>query len=76
MAKKINLEKHIYEGWCVKHFIKELQPCMDMVMRGQSWHKPFETREDVKQYTMDYQPYYKKPIADVIEYFCQRYGIK
>ena len=48
MAKKINFEKHIYEGWCVKHFIEELQPCMDMVMRGESWHKPFQTRERMK----------------------------
>ena len=73
---KINLEKHIYEGLCVKHFIEELQPQMDMVMNGQSWHKPFVTKNDIKEYTSNYQPYYKKPIKDVVEYFCQRYNIK
>lgn len=76
MAKKINLEKHIWEGWCVKDFINELQPFMDMVMRGESWHKPFKTKDDIKEYTMSNQPYYKKAIPDVINYFCDRYNIK
>ena len=76
MAKKIDLDKHIWEGWCVRHFIKVLQPFMDMVYRGESWHKPFQTRKDIKDYTMDKQPYYKKYIPEVVDYFCQRYNIK
>ena len=30
---------------------------MDMVYRGESWHTPFQTRKDIKDYTMDNQPY-------------------
>lgn len=72
---KINLDKHVWEGWRVRDFIEDLQPSIDMIQAGHSHCKKFETREQVKKWCMDNQPYYKKYIPDVVNYFCQRHGL-
>jgi len=66
---KINLDKHIWEGWTVGSFINELEPTFNMIMRGQSCQKPFKTKDEVKAWCKDNQPYYKKHIPDVVNYF-------
>jgi len=66
---KINLDKHIWEGWTVGSFINELEPTFNMIMRGQSFQKPFKTKDEVKAWCKDNQPYYKKHIPDVVNYF-------
>ena len=76
MAKKINMDKHIWEGWLVKDFIEALQGEIHMIQSGQSWKPRMETRAEVKAYCMDNQPYHKKYIPEVVEFFCQKYGIK
>ena len=73
---KINLEKHIWEGWTVGAFINELEPLIDMIMNKQSWQAPFTSKEEVKRWCMDNQPYYKKYIPDVVNYFVKKYNIK
>lgn len=73
---KLNLNKEIYEGWTVKAFIEELEPIMDMIMNNQSWQKPFTSKTEIKKYTMENQPYYKKAIPEVITYFCNKYNIQ
>jgi len=65
----VNMNKHIWEGWTVGSFIDELEPQFDMINRGQSWQKPFTTRDEVKRWAMDNQPYYKKYIPEVVDYF-------
>jgi hypothetical protein len=65
----VNMNKHIWEGWTVGSFIDDLEPQFDMINRGQSWQKPFTTREEVKRWAMDNQPYYKKYIPEVVDYF-------
>ena len=65
----VNMNKHIWEGWTVGSFIDDLEPQFDMINRGQSWQKPFATREEVKRWAMDNQPYYKKYIPEVVDYF-------
>jgi hypothetical protein len=72
---KINLEKHIWEGWTAGMFINELEPVMDMIMNKQSWQEPFTSKEEVKKWCMDNQPYYKKYIPDVVNYFVKKYNI-
>lgn len=69
------LNKPIYEGWTPQDFINELEPSADMIMRGESWKKPFKTKEEVKVWCVDNQPYYKKEIPEVVQYFRERYGI-
>lgn len=66
---KINLDKHVWEGWTVGTFINDLEPMFDMIMNGRSWQKPFTTKEEVKKWCMDNQSYYKKHIPDVVNYF-------
>lgn len=66
---KINLDKHIWEGWTVGSFINDLEPSFNMIMNKGSWQKPFTTKEEVKKWCMDNQPFYKKYIPDVVNYF-------
>ena len=66
---KINLEKHIWEGWTVNDFIESLELSFNQIMNGQSWKKPFKSKEEVKDWCKDNQPYYKKHIPDVVNYF-------
>jgi len=68
----MNLNKHIWEGWTVQSFIDDLEPSFILIMSGSSWHKRFETKEEVKQWCMDNQPYYKKHIPEVTNYFIKK----
>jgi hypothetical protein len=63
------MNKHIWEGWTVQDFINELAPMFEMIMRGQSWMKPFKSKDEVKKWCMENQPYYKKYIKEVVDYF-------
>lgn len=71
----IDYNKHIWEGWLVQDFINELRQAFDMIMTNNSHTKPFTTKEEVKQWCMENQPYYKKHIPEVVNYFCKLYNI-
>ena len=73
---KINLDKHIWEGWTVGAFIQDLEPTIKMVMNNQSWQKPFKTKDEIKKWCMDMQSGYKKHIPDVVNYFSEKYLTK
>lgn len=73
--KKIDYSKHIWEGWTVQAFIDELQPVFDMIMTGKSWQDKLETRQQVKKWCMENQPYYKKYVPEVVDHFCLQYQI-
>ena len=64
--------KHIWEGWTVQSFIDELEPTFNMIMDNQSWQKPFTSKEEIKKWCMDQQPYYKKHIPEVVNYFIKK----
>jgi hypothetical protein len=68
----INMNKHIWEGWTVGGFIEDLEPTFNQIMTGSSWQEPFKTKEEVKKWTMDNQPNYKKNIPEVVNYFWAR----
>ena len=68
--------KHIWEGWTVQNFIDALVPQADMIMAGQSWRKPFQSRAELEAWCADNQPYYKNPIPEVVSFFAERYGIR
>ena len=72
----MDLSKHIWEGWTVQDFIDELEPTFNMIMNNNSWQKPFKSKEEVKTWCKDNQPYYKKYIPGVVNYFCKEYNIK
>ena len=65
----MNLNRHIWEGWTVQSFIDELEPTFNMIMDGNSWKKSFTSKDELKKWCMDNQPYYKKHIPEVFNYF-------
>ncbi len=71
-----NFEKHVWEGWTVGSFINELEPQFNMIMNGESWHEPFKTKNELKSWCMDNQPYYKKHIPEVVNYFANKAKLK
>jgi hypothetical protein len=73
---KINFQKEIWEGWTVKDFIKELEPQLDAIQSGTSWHPPIATKKELKEWCKQNQPYYKKTIPEVVQYFSQKYNLK
>jgi len=68
----MDLTREIWEGWTVQNFIDELEPIFTMIMNGESWHKPFTNREEIKTWCMSEQPYYKKYIKEVVDYFYEK----
>lgn len=74
--KKIDFNKHIWEGRTVGDFIAELEPQIQAIMSDDSWHPAFKDRDDLKKWCMDNQPYYKKYIPEVVNYFAQKYNIR
>jgi hypothetical protein len=72
----MNTSKHIWEGWTVQDFINELEVVIDMIMTGNSWMKPFLSKNELKEFCKDNQPYYKKHIPEVVNYFSKKYNIK
>ena len=67
----MNLERNIYEGWRPIDFINELEPIFNIIQSNQSWMKKFDKNDIqiLKQWCMDNQPYYKKHIPEVFNYF-------
>lgn len=71
----INFKREIWEGWTVKDFIDEIEPILDMIMRGEAIRKPFRTKQEMGEYATYIQPYYKKDIPEVVEYFAEKYDL-
>ena len=68
--------KHINEGWTVGDFIDSLEPTIDLIMRGESWREKIKTKKEMKEWCMEDQPYYKKHIPEVVDYFAEKYNLK
>lgn len=58
----INRDKHAWEGWTVGDFIDELEISFE-------YAKHTLNKDNIKQWCMDNQPYYKKYIPEVVKYF-------
>lgn len=71
-----NLDHNIWEGWTPQDFIDELSDEIHMIMTGNSLQKPFKTKKEMVDYIKDNQPYYKKSIPEVNDYFANKYGLK
>lgn len=69
------LDKVIWEGWTVRAFIEELAPSLLMIMKGKSWRKPLQSKQELKRWVGENQPYYKKPIPQVVNYFADAFGL-
>jgi len=72
---KSKLDVPIWQGWTTRNFIEELEPLADIIQARKGITEKFETREQVKLWCMDNQPYLKKYIPAVVDYFCEKYNI-
>lgn len=72
----IDYNKVIWEGWTVQQFIDDLAPLVKMIMNGQSWQQPFQTKKELAKWCKENQSYYKKEIPEVVQHFCNQYEIK
>lgn len=65
------MNKIIWEGWSTQDFINDLEPLFNQIMQNRSWQKPFtlSNTNELKQWCMDNQPYYKKHIPEVFNHF-------
>lgn len=72
----MSLDKHIWEGWTVRDFIEELEPTLMIVQEGDSWKSPLKTKAELREWCGDMQPYVKKPIKEVVDYFAKKYNLK
>lgn len=60
-------DRHIWEGWTVNDFIRELEIIFP--------YQKFQTKDDVKKWCKSEQPYYKKHILEVANYFIKKAGL-
>jgi hypothetical protein len=72
----MNLQRQVWEGWTVQAFIDELKYLVDIIMQGKSITTKFQTKQELKKWCMDNQPYYKKYIPEVVEYFANKFDLK
>ena len=73
----INRDKHIWEGWTVGDFIDDIEPMFNLIMRSDNFwdNVGFKSKAQLKTWVKDHQPYYKKHIPEVYNYFLQKSGL-
>ena len=71
----MNRNKHIWEGWTVGDFIDDLEPIFNIIQNNYRGFgtTSFESKQDVKEWVKDNQPYYKKHIPEVANYFINKW---
>ena len=62
-----DLDRDIYEGWTPRDFINELEPQFRYAVDR------FNSKDDVKEWCMSNQPYYKKYVPEVVSYFVKKW---
>ena len=71
----LNYDREVCEGWTPRDFINAMKVEIATIMAGGSIHKPFKSKLELEVYLISNQPYYKKKIPEVIEYFSNKYGL-
>ena len=73
---KRDLDRNVWEGWTPRAFIEALEPSIRTIMDGRSWRDPFTSKAELAEYCRDNQPYYKKRVPEVVDYFANAYGLR
>ncbi len=68
----MNKDKHIWEGWTVGDFIDDIEVTFNYRSKYSNFWK---SKEDLKKWVASEQPYYKKHIPEVYNYFLQKSGL-
>ena len=58
-------DRHIWEGWHVSDFIEDLNVRFS--------NQNFKSKEELKQWCKNEQPYYKKHIPEVYKHFLNKW---
>ena len=72
MSTNINRDKHIWEGWTVGDFIDDIEVTFNYRSKYSNFWK---SKEDLKKWIISEQPYYKKHIPEVYNYFLKKSGL-
>lgn len=72
----INLNREIWEGWKVIDFIEEIKEEVNIFISNNKKCNKTITKQDLKKFCIEHQPYYKKYIPEVVNYFANKYNIK
>lgn len=70
-----NYSKHIWEGWTVRDFINDIEYSVDITINDYKSRGIVITKDIISRITSDQQPYYKRVIPDVVNYFCNKYNV-
>ena len=70
-----NVNKEVWEGWTVGAIYKDVKPFADMIQRGESWKKPFESCKDIADWIKNDRPNFKKGANDVAKLLSKDYGL-
>ena len=68
----MNRDKHICEGWTVGDFIDDVEVTFNYRSKYSNFWK---SKEDLKKWVASEQPYYKKHIPEVYNYFLKKSGL-
>lgn len=71
----IDFNKHIWEGWTVGDFIRDISVQIDLIMTHRSHRQPFTSKKELAQWCKSHQSYYKKRIPEVNRFFADKYGL-
>jgi hypothetical protein len=66
--------RHIWEGWTVQDFINELEPMFQTIRSNarEFDRNAFDSKDELKSWCKDNQPYYKKHIPEVYNHFLKQ----
>lgn len=73
--RTVNYSKHIWEGWTVRDFINDIEYSVDITINNYKSRGIVITKDIISRITSYQQPYYKRVIPDVVNYFCNKYNV-
>lgn len=73
--RTVNYSKYIWEGWTVRDFINDIEYSVDITINDYKSRGIVITKDIISRITSDQQPYYKRVIPDVVNYFCNKYNV-
>lgn len=73
--RSVNYSKHICEGWTVRDFINYIEYSVNITINDYKSRGIVITKDIISRITSDQQPYYKRVIPDVVNYFCNKYNV-
>ncbi len=74
--KLMNSQRIVSNGWTVLDYKEYMRRDITLIMNGKLWIKPFKNIKELREYLINYQPFYKMEIEELTKYFSKRYKLK